>query len=115
MAAPILMEGAQAMSRLYDDEGYLLDPSIWNEDVAIEIAKNQFDIELTEAHWICIRFVRTYYQKWSSLPMVKAVREEAGIASEEFERLFKRGKGSARGVLCKISGLPKMLCIAAGC
>jgi len=103
------------MSRLIDDEGYLLDSSTWNEEIAREIAKRQFGIELTEAHWTCIRIARAYYEKWSSLPMVKTIREEAGLTAEEFERLFRRGTSSARGVLCKISGLPKMLCIAAGC
>lgn len=103
------------MSRLFDEEGYLLDAKTWSEDIAGEIAKKQFGIVPTEAHWACIRIARTYYEKWSSLPMVKTIREDAGLTTEEFERLFKRGTSSARGVLCKISGLPKMLCIAAGC
>jgi len=104
-----------AISSPFDDEGYLVNPRIWNEEIAGEIAKKQFGIALTEVHWSCINIVRKYYEKWLSLPMVKTIREEAGITAEEFEGLFKRGASSARGVLCKISGLPKMLCIAAGC
>lgn len=103
------------VSTLYDDEGFLIDWNAWNEAIADEIAKKQFGIELTEGHWKCIRFVRDYYAKWSSLPMVKTLREAIGLTSEEFERLFKKGSSGARGVLCKICGLPKMLCIAAGC
>jgi len=103
------------MSSPFDDEGYLVNPRIWNEEIAEEIAKKQFGIALTEVHWSCIHSVRKYYEKWLSLPMVKTIREEAEITVEEFEGLFKRGSSSARGVLCKISGLPKMLCIAAGC
>jgi len=103
------------MSMLFDDDGYLVDPKTWREEVAVEIAKKQFEIDLGEAHWRCIRITRTYYEKWSSLPMVKTIREEAGLTTDEFERLFKRGASSARGVLCKICGVPKMLCIAAGC
>jgi tRNA 2-thiouridine synthesizing protein E len=103
------------MSDLLDGEGYLADPSMWNEEIAQEIAKRQFGIELTEAHWTCIRVVRKYYEKWSSLPMVKTIREEAGVDAQEFESLFRRGNSSARGVLCKISGLPRLLCISAGC
>jgi len=103
------------MSSLFDEEGYVVDPRMWNEEIAGEIAKRQFGIELTEAHWTCIRIARQYYEKWSSLPMVKTIREEAGITAEKFESLFKKGTSSARGVLCKISGLPRLLCLAAGC
>lgn len=103
------------MLALFDDEGYLIDPRTWSERIASEIAENQLGMKLTEAHWTCIRYVRTYYEKWSSLPMVKTIRDEAKLTTDEFERLFKRGESSARGVLCKISGLPRNLCIAAGC
>ena len=103
------------MSIPLDSEGFLLDSGAWNEGVADEIAKKQLGIELTEQHWKCIRFVRNYHDKWLSMPMVKTIREEAGLTSEEFEGLFKRGTSSGRGVLCKVCGLPKMLCIAAGC
>jgi tRNA 2-thiouridine synthesizing protein E len=103
------------VSTLYDDEGFLIDWNTWNEGIAGEIAKKQFSIDLTEKHWKCIRFVREYYAKWSSLPMVKTIRETSGLTSDEFEGLFKKGAAGARGVLCKICGLPKILCIAAGC
>ena len=102
------------MPALFDEEGYLIDPKTWNEEIAREIAR-QFDVELAEAHWKCIRSVRAYYEKWSSLPMVKAIRDEAGLTTDQFDQLFRKGASNARGVLCKISGLPKNLCIAAGC
>jgi hypothetical protein len=47
--------------------------------------------------------------------MVKTIRDEAGLTADQFEQLFKRGISNARGILCKISGLPRNLCIAAGC
>jgi len=100
---------------MFDDEGYVINPNSWNEEIAKEMAEKQFEMALAETHWVCIRFVRDYYAKWSSLPMVKAVRNEATLTTDEFERLFKRGNSSARGVLCKLCGLPKNLCIAAGC
>jgi len=110
-----LTVAVRPMSSPFDDEGYLLNPRFWNEEIAGQIATKQFGMALTEVHWTCIHIVRKYYDKWSSLPMVKTIREEAGITAEEFEGLFKRGTSSSRGVLCKISGLPKILCIAAGC
>lgn len=103
------------MPALFDDEGCLVDPKTWSEEIAREIAKKQFDVELAEAHWKCIRIVRAYYEKWLSLPMVKTIRDEAELTADEFDQLFRKGASNARGVLCKISGLPKNLCIAAGC
>ena len=103
------------MPALFDDEGFLIDSETWTEAVARDIAEKQFDMKLTETHWTCIRSVRTYYEKWSTLPMVKTIRDEAGLTADQFEQLFKRGTSNARGVLCKISGLPRNLCIAAGC
>lgn len=98
-----------------DAEGFFVDFNSWNEERAEKLARDQFNIELAERHWICIRIVREYYGKWGSMPMVKTIRNEANVTVEEFDDLFRRQTSSARGVLCKISGLPRLLCIAAGC
>ncbi len=100
---------------MLDDQGFVVDTGSWTKDLAKKIAKEQFSIELTEAHWACIEIVREYYEKWESIPMIKTIRERAKISIDEFDRLFKHDQGSSRGVLCKISGLPKLLCISAGC
>mgnify|MGYP003573239281 CR=1 FL=1 len=39
------------------EEGYLTDPSVWNEDIAKEIAKEE-EIELTEKHFEVLNFIR---------------------------------------------------------
>jgi tRNA 2-thiouridine synthesizing protein E len=100
---------------IVDDEGFLVDFNSWNEEIAKKMAESQFTIQLKEKHWACIGIVREYYKKWGSMPMVKTIRDEAKVTVEEFDDLFRREKSSARGVLCKISGLPRLLCIAAGC
>ncbi len=43
-----------------DAEGYLIEPMDWNEAVASELARQE-NIELTEAHWDALRFMREYY------------------------------------------------------
>ena len=85
------------------------------KELAEKIAIEQFHIKLTEKHWTCIYFVREYYGKWEAMPMIKSIREISGLSVDEFELLFKAHKSSARGVLCKIAGLPRLLCISAGC
>jgi TusE/DsrC/DsvC family sulfur relay protein len=103
------------MSSLLDEQGFLFSSSSWNRELAEKIAIEQIHINLTEKHWTCIYFVREYYGKWETMPMIKAIRENSGLTIDEFELLFKADQSSARGVLCKIAGLPRLLCISAGC
>lgn len=42
-----------------DAEGYLIEPSEWNEAVAAALAE-EIGIELSDAHWDAIRFMRQY-------------------------------------------------------
>jgi len=43
-----------------DAEGYLVEPFDWNEEIAVELARQE-NIELTEDHWDVLRFMREYY------------------------------------------------------
>jgi dissimilatory sulfite reductase related protein len=43
-----------------DEEGYLVKPSTWNEEIARILAEED-NIQLTENHWDAIRFMREYY------------------------------------------------------
>jgi tRNA 2-thiouridine synthesizing protein E len=40
-----------------DEDGFLLDPDDWNEDIALQIAKSE-EIELTEESWNLVRMIR---------------------------------------------------------
>jgi len=64
-----------------DAFGYLLNIADWNEDVAKHIALLE-GVELTEAHWEVIYFVRDFYQEYNTSPairmLVKAISEKLG-------------------------------------
>lgn len=45
-----------------DGEGYLIDPSAWNEEIAKALAKDE-NIELHDDHWDAIRFMRAFYEE----------------------------------------------------
>ena len=45
-----------------DEEGYLWDPSDWNEEVAREMARSD-GLELTPGHWEVINFLQENYKK----------------------------------------------------
>ena len=98
-----------------DVDGFVVDPSLWTEELSRNMAKTQFSIDLTEQQSQIIAYTRNYYQKWETLPMLKTIRDQFGLSTSEIDEQFKRGTSTARGVICKLAGLPKMLCISSGC
>jgi len=50
-----------------DDEGYLVEPESWTEDIARQIAAEE-KIELNDEHWVVIRFMRDYYEDHQIAP-----------------------------------------------
>ena len=53
-----------------DTFGYLLNIADWNEEVAKHIAQLE-SVELTEAHWEVIYFVRDFYQEYNTSPAIR--------------------------------------------
>lgn len=91
-----------------DEEGYLVDPSTWSEDVARDFAERE-NIQLTENHWDAIRFMREYYAEHQIAPDVRHVTkhlsERLGPGSRNivFE-LFPYGYVKQA---CKIAGMKR--------
>ena len=100
---------------VFDEEGFVKNPSLWNESLAKKMAENQFKIDLTDLHMQIICFVRDFYVKWEALPMMKTIKNHFNLSDDKLDKMFKRGRSSSRGIICKLGGLPKMLCIASGC
>ena len=98
-----------------DDEGFLIIPELWTKELSRKMAKTQFNITLTDQQLKIITYIRDYYKKWETFPMLKTIRDEFNLTSQEIDDFFKRGSSTARGVICKLAGLPKMLCISSGC
>ena len=55
-----------------DDEGYLVQPENWTEDIARQLAAEE-KIELADEHWIVINFIRDYYEDRQTAPDVRHV------------------------------------------
>lgn len=64
----------QAMTKLptFDDQGYLFDPADWTEELARELARQE-SIELGEAHWEVIRYMRDFFAEHQVIPDVRFV------------------------------------------
>jgi len=87
-----------------NEEGFLLDSSQWNTDIAAEIAKEEGIAELTPAHWKIIEFCRQSAAANGAAPTLRAITNGAGVPTKELFSLFP--KGPAKKV-AKISGLGK--------
>ena len=93
-----------------DASSYLLNIDDWNIEVAQAIAKLE-NLELTDAHWEIIHFVRAFYQEYKTSPairmLVKATAQKLGEDkgnSRYLQRLFPDGPAKQA---TKLAGLPK--------
>jgi TusE/DsrC/DsvC family sulfur relay protein len=87
-----------------DGDGFLLDPYIWNEEVAETFAKIDGIEVLTEKHWAIIKLIRKNWEEKGMAPMVRTICQTTGIRLKEIYQLFPLGP--ARGA-CRVAGLPK--------
>ncbi len=86
-----------------DQNGYLQNTAIWNEDVARDFAQAE-NIAMTDAHWAAVHYIRNYYLQNGVAPMIRKLCKDTGIKLGQLYELFP--SGPAKGA-CKIAGLPK--------
>jgi len=93
-----------------DEEGYLVNLSDWNEEVAKHLAAEE-KIELTAAHWEVINFLREYYNDYQIAPAIrvltKAIGKKLGPEKGNSKYLYELFPYGPAKQACKIAGLPK--------
>jgi len=93
-----------------DKHGYLLDYTLWQEDLATTMA-NIDAFELTDAHWEVIRFVRQFYLTYNTSPAIraltKAMKAELGEEKASSRYLFRLFPDGPAKQATKYAGLPK--------
>jgi len=88
------------------DEGYLIDPNDWNEDIAETFAAQE-DITLTEEHWQVIHFIRNWHAEHGVAPSSRDAvlyMKSSGAARNRLFELFPYGYVQQA---CKIAGMKK--------
>ncbi len=90
-----------------DDEGFMTEYDEWTEDVARTLAGN-IGIELTDAHWKAIHFMRKDFKANGVSPTIRRVTNTAGIPTKELFALFPKKPAKK---MAYIAGVPK----PAGC
>ncbi|GEA10927.1 TusE/DsrC/DsvC family sulfur relay protein [Alteromonas sp. KUL49] len=93
-----------------DKAGYLLDHTQWEKGMVELLAKSE-NIELTEAHWEVVMFVREFYLTYETSPAIRALVKAMATSfgpekgnSRYLQRLFPKGPAKQA---TKLAGLPK--------
>lgn len=88
----------------FDEDGFMIVPDLWSEEVARALAASEGISELTEGHWTIINYLRNYFKQYHIAPMVRKLCKETGCSLKYIYELFP--SGPAKGA-CKLAGLPK--------
>ncbi len=87
-----------------DEDGFLEDPSVWDENIAKALATTEGVDDLTEEHWKLVHYLRDYFTKFGIAPMIRKLCKETGFPLKKVYELFP--SGPAKGA-CKVAGLAK--------
>ena len=87
-----------------DGEGFLTDPAQWNETIAEAIAAENGVPDLSDRHWLVVRFIRDRYLATGNAPSIRSFGKESGVPIKELYQLFPKGPAK---LAAKIGGIPK--------
>ncbi len=86
-----------------DDEGFMTDPTVWDEEVARELAA-ELGIELTDQHFLVLHFMRKEFEEKGQAPSLRKLKNESGVNTKELYKLFPKGPAKKAAL---IAGLGK--------
>jgi tRNA 2-thiouridine synthesizing protein E len=87
-----------------DEDGFLVNPQDWTEDMAQDLAKEVGISELTERHMAVVHFMRSDFQEKGQIPTIRRIKNAGGIPTKELYELFPEGPAKKAAM---ISGLGK--------
>ena len=87
-----------------DAEGFMTNAEQWNEQIARAIASQNGIPELSDRHWLVVRFMRERYLATGSAPSIRSLGKESGVPVKELYQLFPKGPAK---LAAKIGGIPK--------
>ncbi|WP_434353865.1 TusE/DsrC/DsvC family sulfur relay protein [Psychrobacter sp. HD31] len=94
-----------------DEDGHLLDHTIWSQQIA-QILADTIDITLTDEHHAILIVIRNFYAEFNhppaTRPLIKYLQQqlpESEITNQKLQQLFNTGLVARH--LNRIAGLPK--------
>ena len=86
-----------------NEEGFLTEYDEWNEEIGAELAKN-IDVEMTDAHWALIKWLREDYKDNGETAMTRRVNTAGGVPTKQQFVLFPKKPAKK---MSYVAGLPK--------
>ncbi len=86
-----------------NEEGFLTDPKEWNEELGAELGR-LIGIEMTDAHWDIVRFLRQDYDVMGETATLRRVSTQTGAPVKQLFALFPKKPAKK---MAYVSGLPK--------
>ena len=75
-----------------DEEGYLVDITVWSKELADLIAQDE-KIDMNDDHWEVVNFLRDYYEEYQIAPAIrvltKAVKKSLGADKGNSKYLYE--------------------------
>jgi tRNA 2-thiouridine synthesizing protein E len=87
-----------------DDEGFLVNPDDWTEEMAPELAREVGIDSLNDTHWKVIRFMREDFKEKGQIPTIRRIKNAGGVGTKEVYAQFPNGPAKKAAL---ISGLGK--------
>ena len=89
-----------------DEEGYLVDITVWNKELAGLIAQDE-NIDMNDDHWEVVNFLRDYYEEYQIAPAIrvltKAVKKSLGEEKGNSKYLYELFPYGPAKQACKIA------------
>ena len=93
-----------------DQDGHLVDYTIWNEQVAQELAKS-LELELTDWHFEVLQAVRQFYAQFghspATRPLIKFLMKTVSPEIDNAMLQAKFNTGLVARHLSRLAGVPK--------
>ncbi len=93
-----------------DEEGYLVDPTEWDESAAEALARHE-QVALTGEHWQVLGFMRRYYEEHRIAPdarfVIRFLAEDLGYGRKAQNYLFRLFPYGYVQQACKIAGMKR--------
>ena len=86
-----------------DTEGFMTEYEEWSEELGSSLAGN-IGIEMTDAHWKVISFLRSDFAAEGETPTLRRVTTVGGIPTKELFQLFPKKPAKK---MAYVAGLPK--------
>ena len=88
----------------FDEEGFMVDRTVWNRDIATVLAQEEGIETLTDRHFEVIEFMRKEVEERGTAPSIRRLNKLNVVPTKELYALFPGGPAKKAA---RIAGLQK--------